>query len=178
MRLQPITEAHMDLDWLKKRINDASDPHTALRDASGEVCKAFNADRMTVYRVTEDGGALAAVVQTDLEDYGAIKVRVDSRRSLAGYVGASRRVVNIADAYDDRELAPLNMQRKMFMAVDERTGYRTRQVLAAPVVASGDGKLVGVVELLNRLDRQRFPEACEKDIVALCETLAPALEKP
>jgi GAF domain-containing protein len=140
---------------------------------TSEVCKAFNADRMTVYRVSDDGNALIAVVQNNLEDFGAIKVRVDSKRSIAGYVGATRQVVNIGDAYDDKELAPLNMQRKMFMAVDERTGYRTHQVLAAPVVK--EGKLVGVVELLNRLDKQRFPKSCEQEIEKLCEQLAPAL---
>ena len=165
----------MDLDWLRTRIGSAADVETALRDASADLCKSFNADRMTVYRVSEDGGSLAAIVQTNLEQYGAIKVKVAPGRSLAGYVGAMKKVVNIADAYDDTELAPLQMQRKMFMAVDERTGYRTRQVLAAPVVSGG--RLVGVVEMLNRLDRQRFPAACEKDIVSLCEALAPALEK-
>ena len=148
----------MDHDWQK---------------TAREACKTFNADRMTVYRVSEDGNSLVAVVQSNLEDYGAIKVRVESQRSIAGYVGANRTLVNIGDAYDEKELAPLRMQRKMFMAVDERTGYRTHQVLAAPVIK--DGKLVGVVELLNRLDKQRFPKSCEQEIEKLCESLAPAL---
>jgi GAF domain-containing protein len=138
-----------------------------------EACKTFNADRMTVYRVSDDGNALVAIVQSELEEFGAIKVKLDSRRSIAGYVGSTRKVVNIGDAYDDKELAPLDMERKMFLAVDERTGYRTHQVLAAPVVK--DGKLVGVVELLNRLDRKRFPAACEQEILKLCEALAPSL---
>lgn len=167
----------MDLGWLKARLDGSTDVEGALRDSSGDLCKTFNAERMTVYRVTPDGAALSAIVQSNLENFGAIRVRIDSGRSLAGYVGATKKVVNITDAYDDRELAPFRMQRKMFMAVDERTGYRTRQVLAAPVVSPHDGELVGVVELLNRLDQQRFPKACEQDIVTLCETLASALEK-
>ena len=168
-------EIGMKLDWLKTRVDQASDVDAVLREATDDICRAFSADRLTVYKVTDDGGHLAAVVQKDLESYGAIRVRVDSGRSLAGYVGAKREVVNIADAYDDRELAPLQLQRKMFVAVDERTGYRTRQVLAAPVVANGE--LVGVVELLNRVDRKPFPKACEAEILELCEAISAALAK-
>jgi GAF domain-containing protein len=168
----------MEIDWLwlKNKIA-ASGLETALRDANEPICNAFNADRITVYRVTDDGSALTSVFQSDLEDYGAIKVRLDSKRSLAGYVGATRQVVNIADAYDDQELAPLNMERKMFMAVDERTGYRTQQVLAAPVVSAKGNKLVGVVELLNRRDKKPFPKDCEADLARVCETLATALAR-
>lgn len=166
----------MKLDWLRTRVAGAADVEAALREVTGDICRAFSADRLTVYKVTDDGAHLAAVVQKDLESFGAIRVRVDSGRSLAGYVGANRKVVNIADAYDERELAPLQLQRKMFMAVDERTGYRTQQVLAAPVLEGG--KLVGVVELLNRVDRKPFPKACEEDLVALCDALAAALARP
>jgi GAF domain-containing protein len=92
-----------------------------------------------------------------------VKVRIDSGRSVAGYVGATKKPLNIRDAYDDAELAPLQMQHKMFKAVDERTGFRTTQVLAAPVLSS-DGKLLGVVEFLNRLDGRRFPATCEAEL--------------
>ena len=118
-----------------------------------------------------------AAVQLGLESFGAVKVRVDSNRSVAGFVGAERKLVNIADAYDEKELAPLAMKQRMFRAVDERTGYKTRQVLAAPVVSASNGKLLGVVELFNRADKQRFPATSEDGIVALCAFLATVFAK-
>jgi hypothetical protein len=57
------------------------------------------------------------------------------------------------------------MAHKMFKAVDERTGFRTTQVLAAPVLSAGN-KLLGVVELLNRIDGRRFPTVVRNGLEA------------
>ena len=165
----------MDFDWLKTRLAQASDIEKTLADASAEICEAFLADRLSVYRAVDEGTALVAVVQMGLDGFGAVKVRLDSNRSVAGHVGSTLKVVNIRDAYDDAELAPLQMKHKMLRAIDERTGYRTTQVLAAPIVA--DARLLGVVEFLNRKDGRRFPTSCEKDAAALCEVLAPAFAR-
>lgn len=167
----------MDLDWLKPRIEKAPDVDEALREAAPEICKRFGCDRISIYHATDDGTALVAAVQLGLESFGAVKVRVDSNRSVAGFVGAERKLVNIADAYDEKELAPLAMKQRMFRAVDERTGYKTRQVLAAPVVSASSGKLLGVVELFNRTDKRRFPADAEGGIVALCAFLATVFAK-
>ena len=166
----------MDLDWLKQRLDKAPDLEQALRESATQICKRFGCDRVSIYRTTEDGASLLAAVQLGLEGFGAVKVRIDSNRSVAGYVGAERKLVNIGDAYDEKELAPLAMKQRMFRAVDERTGYKTRQVLAAPVVAA-DGKLLGVVELFNRADHQRFPATAEKEIAVLCAYLATLFAK-
>ncbi len=166
----------MDLGWLETRLEKASDVEAVLREATDAICKEFKADRLTIYRASEDGAVLSSIVQAGIESFGTVKVRIDSNRSVAGYVGATRAVVNIRDAYDDTEMAALSMTHKMFKAVDERTGFRTTQVLGAPIVSSG-GKLLGVLELLNRLDGRRFPTACEPDVKQLCATIAAALEK-
>jgi GAF domain-containing protein len=166
----------VDLGWLESRLGSAASVESVLRDASGEICQAFGAVRLTAYRVSGDGAHLLSVVQVGLEDFGTVKLRIDSGRSVAGYVGATRKLVNIRDAYDDAELAPLNMAHKMFKAVDERTGFRTTQVLAAPVI-SPEGKLLGVIEFLNRADGRRFPTPAEADLRQLCAALAPTFAK-
>jgi len=163
----------MDFDWLKPRLDKAPDIDAALHEAAPEICKRFGCERLTIYRTTEDGASLLATVQLGLENFGAVKVRIDSNRSVAGHVGALRKLVNIGDAYDEAELAPLQMKMRMFRAVDERTGFQTRQLIAAPILA--DGKLLGVIELFNRVDRARFPAAAEADLTALCALLAAAL---
>ena len=166
----------MDLAWLESRLGKSARVDSVLGEATARICEAFKADRLTVYRASADGAHLSSILQTGLEEFGTVKVRIDSGRSVAGYVGATRNLVNIRDAYDDAELAPMKLAHKMFKAVDERTGYRTTQVLAAPVV-SADGKLLGVIELLNRLDERRFPASCESDLKELCAKLAPAFDR-
>ena len=169
-------EKTVDLGWLEARLAKATDVEAALREATAQICKAFKADRLTIYRASDDGTHLASIVQAGLESFGSVKVRVDSNRSVAGYAAAHRRVVNIRDAYDDAEMAALQLSRKMFLAVDERTGFRTTQVLAAPIVSAAD-RLLGVVEFLNRDDDRRFPSACEADAKQLCAVLAAAFER-
>jgi hypothetical protein len=127
----------MDFDWLKARIEREANLEKVLADSASSLCEGFLADRLTVYRAVDDGAALVAIFQMGLESFGSVKVRLDSNRSVAGYVGANRRLVNIRDGYDDEELAPLALAHKMFRAIDERTGYRTTQILAAPVVSQG-----------------------------------------
>lgn len=166
----------MDLGWLESRLQKATKVEDVLREATDGICKAFKADRLTIYRASDDGAHLSSVVQAGIESFGTVKVRVDTNRSVAGYVGATRNLVNIRDAYDDAEMATLKMAHKMFKAVDERTGFRTTQVLAAPILAS-DGKLLGVLELLNRLDGRRFPSSTEPEVKQLCATIAAAFEK-
>jgi GAF domain-containing protein len=165
----------MDLDALVSRLGKGS-VETVLRDATREICEAFKAERLTIYRANTEGTHLSSIVQSGIESFGSVKVRIDSGRSVAGYVGATQKLLNIRDAYDDAELAPLDMAHKMFKAVDERTGFRTTQVLAAPVI-SRDGKLLGVVELLNRADGRRFPSSCESELKDLCAALAPAFAR-
>ena len=166
----------VDLGWLEARLAKANDVDAVLRDATAQICKAFKADRLTIYRASDDGSHLSSIVQAGLESFGSVKVRVDSNRSVAGYAAANRRVVNNRDAYDDAEMAALELTRKMFLAVDERTGFRTTQVLAAPIVSATDN-LLGVVEFLNRDDGRRFPSACEADAKKLCALIAAAFER-
>jgi GAF domain-containing protein len=163
----------MPFESLQKKVLQGSDIGAVLRASAAEICEVFGADRITIYRVIDNGATLSALVQTGLESYDPVKVSLHGKRSVAGQVGALKKAVNITNAYDDDELAPLELQRKMFVAVDERTGYRTTQVLAAPIVSTG-GRLLGVVELLNRVDNERFPDSCTDELEALCAILAPA----
>ena len=166
----------MDLGWLEARLAKATDVDAVLRESTAKISAAFKADRLTIYRVSDDGAHLVSIVQSGLESFGTVKVRIDSNRSVAGYAGAHKRIVNIRDAYDDAEMASLDMAHKMFKAVDERTGFRTTQVLAAPIL-SPTAKLLGVVEFLNQVDGRRFPTSCEADAKQLCAAIAAALVK-
>ena len=59
-----------------------------------------------------------------------------------GHAALANKVVNITDAYDDPGFN---------RTVDEKTGYRTRAILAAPIRTS-DHRVVGVMEVMNKID--------------------------
>ena len=73
---------------------------------------------------------------------GAPRIRIPDDAGIAGAACRSRKVIDIADAYADDRFNP---------DVDRRTGYRTRTVTAYPIL-NGGGELLGVLQLINRVD--------------------------
>ena len=70
-----------------------------------------------------------------------------SERSLAGYVALSRDVLRLSDAY----AIPIDRPYAFNPAIDAQTGYRTRSVLAVPLVEP-TGNVIGVFQLINACD--------------------------
>lgn len=72
-----------------------------------------------------------------------------SRASIAGYVASTGRVLRITNAYRIAKRRPYRFNPQ----ADQALGYATRSVLAFPL-KNGAGDVIGVVELINRLDRR------------------------
>jgi type II secretory ATPase GspE/PulE/Tfp pilus assembly ATPase PilB-like protein len=80
--------------------------------------------------------------------------------------------------YDDAELRSHNPNLKFLKEVDRRTGYRTKQMLVAPVVdTAAGGELIGVVQLINSKSGHPFSSVAEEGAAHLSETLAIALKQ-
>jgi hypothetical protein len=89
----------------------------------------FNADRLTLYAVN-DRTAIIAKVKTGLN---TSKDRLNqSVQSIAGYVAMSHQLLNIADTTPCSFEDPPQLS---FLTSDRRSGYRTKQMLVAPVMA-------------------------------------------
>ena len=65
--------------------------------------------------------------------------------SMAGYAASTGHVVNVADAYH----LPAGSSYKVSRSFDEKSGYRTKSVLAVPM-RDHKGTVVGVVQLINK----------------------------
>jgi putative two-component system response regulator len=66
------------------------------------------------------------------------------KSSLAGYVGVTGKVLNIADAYR----IPSNKEYKFNRSFDEKNNYRTKSMLMVPMKDT-QGNVVGVIQLIN-----------------------------
>lgn len=71
---------------------------------------------------------------------------------IAGHVAESGEPVNIADAYQDD---------RFNRDVDLKTGYRTKALLCMPIKDSA-GDVIGVAQVINKLNCERFTENDEK----------------
>src|ERR1043165_9435223 len=128
----------------------------------GKVTELMEADRSTLYLVTEDGSQLWSKVVQGNE---RVEIRLAVGEGIAGWVAQTREIVNIPDAYADQRFQP---------AVDLKSGYRTRSILSVPMLGALGG-LVGVLQLLKKTDGQ-FTTPDEELASALASQAAIAIE--
>ena len=92
-------------------------------------------------------------------------IRSDSRLGIAGEAVTTGRSVNVPDAYHDSRL---------HTAIDDQTGYRTRNVLAIPL-RNQRAEIVGAFEVLNKRSGQ-FSVRDEQTLESLAAHAANAIE--
>ena len=165
-----------NLQTVTNRIHSASDIDELMLELSVDVCGLFNADRLTIYAVGEDKASIVSKVKTGLNTLKDLRLPI-SEQSIAGHVALSRSIVNIRDVYDETELNAISPLLRFLKEVDKRTGYRTKQMLVAPIIDVPSNDLIGVVQILNTKDGAPFSRVAEEGIKSLCETLAIAFSQ-
>ncbi|HQR99331.1 MULTISPECIES: ATPase, T2SS/T4P/T4SS family [unclassified Polaromonas] len=162
------------LQLVTNRIHETENIDQIMLEASQDICKLFNADRLTLYAVNEDRTSIISKVKTGLNTSRDLKLPI-SAQSIAGYVALSKTMVNIADVYDDEALKKIHPNLSFLQEVDKRSGYRTKQMLVAPVM---DGStLYGVLQVINNRSDQPFAKLEEDGAQQLCQTLGIAIRQ-
>src|SRR3954466_561964 len=160
------------LQAVTNRVHSTNNIDEIILDVSRDICQLFEADRMTVYIMSEDGTSIVSKVKTGLNSFKDIKLPI-SESSLAGYSALNKRHMNIKDVYDDGELKQYSPNLTFLKAVDQRTGYRSKQMLIAPILGGESGtELMGVIQLINNLAGQPFSSLHDEGVVELSKTLA------
>lgn len=176
------SEINTKLDFSKQlhvvtnRIHATNNIDEIILEVSKDICILFNVDRLTIYSVSEDKSCIISKVKTGLNSFKDLKLPI-ADQSIAGFIALSKKVANIKDVYDERELKELCPQLHFQKEVDKRTGYRTKQMLAAPILDANNDELLGVVQLLNSKTNMPFTHTDVDGVNELCQTLAIALKQ-
>ena len=165
-----------NLQSVTNKIHATSNIEEIILELSQEICNLFNADRLTIYLVSEDKTSIISKVKTGLTSFKDLKLPI-AEQSIAGFVAVHKKTFNIRDVYDEKELRSHSPQLTFLKQVDAKTGYRTKQMLATPVVDAQTKELIGVVEVINSKTGQPFPPVMEEGVVQLCEALAVAFRQ-
>jgi len=99
-----------------------------------EACRALRCDRALLYQFDAKRNVLSATAGI------AEGLIVPLDCGIAGHVARCGAMLNVPDAARDSRWDP---------AYDNLVGYQTKTVLAAPLIAARDGRLLGVLEMLN-----------------------------
>jgi len=109
-----------------------------LRTLIDRVRTSMGADRCTIYLVDrgQDEVFSKAAHLPELPE-----IRLKMGQGVAGHVASTGEMVNVPTTSSDT---------RFFKGVDEKTGYRTESILAAPM-RDRVGAIIGVVQLLNKI---------------------------
>ncbi len=153
------------------RLNGANNLGEALINLKDEICELFVAERITVYVVD---GVKRELVSRFKSGNEVTEIRIPvAQTSIAGYAALKQTLVNINDAYDQKELIAIDPDLQFDSSWDRRTGYRTKEILAHPIVYQK--YLMGTLELINRKTRGGFGKEEEKAIHELSKIMGVAL---
>ena len=157
------------------RIHSTTNVDEIMLDVARDICQLFDADRLTIYAMSDDGSAIISKVKSGLNSFKDIKLPL-SESSIAGCCALNKRFMNIKDVYDDAELKLFSPNLAFLKAVDQRTGYRTKQMMVTPIISGdaggGVGELAGVIQVINHLSGTPFPALAEEGLGELSKTLA------
>ncbi|MEQ9078311.1 MAG: sigma 54-interacting transcriptional regulator [Sandaracinaceae bacterium] len=109
-----------------------------LRDVADTLAVALGAERASVWLIDAEAGDLVTRVAVLPE---VERLRQPLGRGVVGHVAARGAALRIDDAATDPRFDP---------SADERTGFRTRNILAVPIREAQGAPVRGVVQVLNR----------------------------
>jgi phosphoserine phosphatase RsbU/P len=130
-----------------------------------EVTAAMQAERSNV--LLWDRGKPGELVTRVADGVGAREIRIPFGVGIAGATAQTREIINLPDAYKDS---------RFNSAVDKTSGFRTKSLLAVPIVAEGD-QLMGVVEVMNKKGGGAFTGEDERFLEAICGDFSIALRR-
>jgi type II secretory ATPase GspE/PulE/Tfp pilus assembly ATPase PilB-like protein len=165
---------YRQLHHVTARIHDTENLEQIMLEASQDICKLLNADRLTLYAVNEDQTAIVSKIKTGLNSSSDLKLPI-SPQSIAGYVASSRKLLNLTDVYDDEALKQIHPALTFLKVVDKRSGYRTKQMLVAPILEGST--LHGVLQVINNKSDEPFGDLEVDGVAELCKTLATAIRQ-
>ena len=135
------------------------------------IIDLFNAELMSLYFVNEPKKEIFTKVKTD--ENMVVRSLSISNNSIAGWVAKKKKLVNIADVYDAKELRMIDPELKHDDSWDRSVGSKTRVMLCCPLMHNG--LTVGVLQVIKKTSAHKFNSSDEKNIIALAQMLGIAI---
>lgn len=155
---------------ITNQIHAAQNIKQILVDLKEAILNLFDAFSITIYVVDRMRNQIFSLLLAGAQ-IREIRVPINNK-SISGYVANNGKTVNIADAYDASELKRIDPELSFDMSWDKKTGFRTRQILCAPIFHSGN--LTGVIQILNKKGKGNFSEEEEGFVQEIAEVLGVA----
>ena len=169
------------LQAVTNKIHATTNIDQILLEVSNDIRQLFEAERITIFVLNEDKSTLVSKIKSGVSGFDTLHTPIShvpvGQKSIVGYVAARRLLVNIRDVYDGDELKRLSHEISYLKNVDQKTGYRSREMLVFPILEPQTAELFGVVQLVNTLSGLPFSRLAELGAMEIAVTLAIALKQ-
>jgi len=139
---------------ITNRIHSADNIKQIIVDLKDGILNLFDAYLITIYVANLKRNEIYSMFLAG-SDLTEIRVPINNT-SIAGYAANNRKIVNIADAYNDKELKKIDKDLNFDHSWDKKSGLRTTQILAVPILHNDT--LMGVIQILNKKGGGIFTE--------------------
>lgn len=143
------------LTQLGVELNQVNDLDILMERVLTEARRFVNADAGSIY-IRDDDMLLFSYTQNDTLQkdlpkgkkliYSTFSIPINEE-TIAGYVAATGRILNITDAYEIEPTEPYRFNQKF----DKASGYRTQSILTIPLTTT-NGDIVGILQIINARD--------------------------
>ncbi len=174
---QEMDALKQQLEYRKRLMDKINEIHSAdnlgtiLLHIKDSIAALFNAERITIYLADSKRNLLISKVMSGSEVQQIVVPISDA--SLSGYSALTGTVVNVKDAYDAHELRMIGSNLKFDLSWDQKTGFRSKQVLCVPM--KFQKTLIGVVQVINRKDDAPFTDTDISYAMELATSLSIAI---
>ena len=121
---------------ISQKMNSERDLGALLDLIAREATNVLLCDRASIFLLDRERNELWSKVALGSDEI----LRFDARVGIAGKAAMTGETINVKDAYSHPQF---------YNAIDDRTGYRTRNVLAV-AVRNQKGEIIGAFEALNK----------------------------
>ncbi len=136
-------EFHKTLQSIITRIAAAASLRDILVDIKEDIRNLFKIHILTIYLIDRPKNEIF----TQWDDGREIRFPINYS-TLAGCVAQKKRMVHIADAYNEHEIRKIHDLLAIDRTMDKKTGIPTGQIIAAPIMH--DHLVLGVLEIMNK----------------------------
>lgn len=167
-----VVEFKRDLQKLADKIHNAKNLDEILITLTSEIADLFQSKAAQIYVL--DAQTRQQLVYRFLLKNEAREVRFPvSLKSVIGYVAYHQKVVNLKDAYDEKELAQTDENLRFDRVWDKKTNTRTKELLCVPIFFRK--YLMGVLLLSNRINGEPYHEMDEENAKELAKMIGVGL---
>src|SRR5215813_7418474 len=144
-----------------QKLSSERDLGALLDLMAHEATTLLDCDRASIFLLDREKNELWSKVALGSDEI----LRLDARLGVVGTAVSTGQTVNVPDAYNDP---------RFYNAIDDQTGYRTRNLLAV-ALRNQRGEIIGAFEVLNKRSGP-FNKRDEDALTALASHAAVAIE--